>query len=79
MYSSIIININCFNIMVTLGVYFEHIQIVCNIFIKYIVSILQVYQSYLIIRLKFITKEIYYYIILYYVYFLITYNNKYEF
>jgi len=51
--------------MVTLGVYFEHIKIVCKIFNKYIVSILQVYQSYLIIRLKFITKEIYYYIILY--------------
>jgi len=51
--------------MVTLGVYFEHIQIVCEIFIKYIVSILQVYRSYLIIHLTFITKEIYYYIILY--------------
>jgi len=54
--------------MVTLGVYFEHIQIVCKIFIKYIVSILQVYRSYLIIHLTFIFFKNYNYIILYYIF-----------
>jgi hypothetical protein len=49
MYSSIIISINGVNIMVTLGVYFEYIKILCKIFIKYIMPILQVYPSYLII------------------------------
>jgi len=57
--------------MLTLCVYFEHVQILCKIFIKYIMSILQVYRNYLIICLKFITKEIYYYY-----YYLITYNKN---
>ncbi len=46
MYSSIIININGLNIMVTLiSVYFEYIKILYKIFTKYIVPILQVYQN----------------------------------
>jgi len=45
-YSSIIININGLNIMVTLiSVYFEYIKILYKIFTKYIVPILQVYQN----------------------------------
>jgi len=60
MYSSITININCLNIMVTLEVYFEYTKILCKIFTKYIVPILQVYQSSFIILLKSITNEIYY-------------------
>ncbi len=40
-YSSIIININGLDIMVTLNnVCFEYIEILCEIFAKYIVSIL---------------------------------------
>jgi len=57
-------NINGLNIMVTLVVYFEHIRILCQTFIKYIVAILQVYPNYLIILLKIITNDIYYYITL---------------
>ncbi len=52
MYSSIIISINGLNIMVTLDIYFEYMKILCKIFIKYIVPILQVYPSYLIIFIK---------------------------
>jgi len=49
--------------MVTIiNVYFEYIKIVCKIFIKYIVPILQVYPNQRIILLKFITNEIYYYL-----------------
>ncbi len=51
--------------MVTLGVYFEYIEIQCKIFIKYILPILQVYPNYLIILLKIITNDTYYY--LYYI------------
>jgi hypothetical protein len=50
--------------MVTLVVYFEHISILYQSFIKYNVAILQVYQSYIIILLKIITNDIYYSIIL---------------
>jgi hypothetical protein len=38
--------------MVTLDIYFEYMKILCKIFIKYIVPILQVYPSYLIIFIK---------------------------
>jgi hypothetical protein len=59
-YSSNIININNLNIMVTLiSVYFEYIKILCKIFNKYIVPILQVYPNHLIILLKIITNDIY--------------------
>jgi len=59
-YTNIIININGFNIMVTLiSVYIEYIKIVCKIFIKYIVPTLQVYPNHLIIFLKIITNNIY--------------------
>jgi hypothetical protein len=62
MYSSIIININGFNIMGTLiNVYFEYIKILWKTFTKYIVPILQVYPNHLIIFLKIITNDIYYY------------------
>ncbi len=62
MYSNIIININGLDIMVTLNsVYFEFIKILCKIFAKYIVPILQVYLNHLIILLKIITNDIYYY------------------
>jgi hypothetical protein len=61
-YSNIIISINGFNIMVRLGVYFENINFLCKIFTKYIAPILQVYSIYLIILLKIITNDIYYYL-----------------
>jgi hypothetical protein len=48
--------------MVTLfSEYFEYIKILCKIFTKYIVPILQVYFNHFIILLKIITNEIYYY------------------
>jgi len=51
-YSIIILSINGFNIMVTLiNVYFEYIKILCKIFTKYIVPILQVYPHHFIILL----------------------------
>ncbi len=59
MYSSNIININGLKIMVTLiSVYFEYIKILCKIFTKYIVPILQVYPNHFIILLKIIKKKI---------------------
>jgi hypothetical protein len=61
-YSNIDININGFEIMVTLHVYFEYIKNNCEIYTKYIVPILQVYPSYFIIHLKIITNGIYYYL-----------------
>jgi len=58
MYSSIIISINGLGIMVTLiSVYFEYIKILCKIFTKYIVPILQIYPHHLIIFLKIITND----------------------
>jgi len=63
-YSSIIISINGLDIMVTLNsVYFEYIKILCKIFAKYIVPILQVYPNHLIIFFKIITNDVYYYFI----------------
>jgi hypothetical protein len=56
----LLLTLNGFNIMLTLGVYFEYIKIICKIFTKYIVTILQVYQNYLIILLKIITNNIHY-------------------
>jgi hypothetical protein len=65
--------------MVTLiNVYFEYIKILCKIFTKYIVPILQIYPHHLIILLKIITNENYYYL-LYYVFILITCNKKLNF
>jgi len=50
--------------MVTLnGIYLVYIKIICKIFVKYIVPILQVYPNHFIIFLKIITNENYYYII----------------
>jgi hypothetical protein len=57
-YSNIIININGLDIMVTLGAYFEYIKILSNIFIKFIVAILQVYPNYFIIFPIIITNII---------------------
>jgi hypothetical protein len=51
------------------NVYFEYIKLLCKIFAKYIVPILQVYPNHLIILLKMILNDIYYY---YYVFILIT-------
>jgi hypothetical protein len=77
-YSSIIVNINDIDIMVTLNnVYFGYIKILCRIFAKYIVPILQVYPNNLIILLKIITNDIYYY--LYHIFILITCNKKLNF
>jgi len=57
-YSSIIISMNGFYIMVTLiNIYFEYIKISCKIFAKYIVPILQVYPNQRIILLKIITND----------------------
>ncbi len=65
MYSSIIISINGLDIMVTLNsVYFGHIKILCRIFAKYIMPILQIYPIHLIILLTIITNDIYYYYII---------------
>jgi hypothetical protein len=58
-YSNINISINAFDIMVTIGVYFEYIKPLCKIFIKYNLAILQIYPSYFIILLKIIKNEIY--------------------
>jgi len=74
-YSSIIINVNGFDIMVTLNsVYFGYIKILCRIFANYIVLILQVYPNHLIILLKICTNENENY--LYYILILITYIKK---
>jgi len=80
-YSNIIISINDLNIMVTLNdIYFEYIKIICKIFAKYIMPILQVYPNQFIIILKIIRNDIYYYfIILYYIILLITCNKKLNF
>jgi len=47
--------------MVTLSVYFEYKEVLCKIFTKYIVAILQVNPNYFIILHKIITNDIYYY------------------
>ncbi len=63
MYSNIIISINGLDIMATpISVYFECIKILCKMFVKYIVPILQVYPNHLIIPIKIIKKDIYYYL-----------------
>ncbi len=78
-YSNIIISINGLDIMVRLNdIYFEYIKIICKIFAKYIVPILQVYQNHFIIFLKIITTDIYYYF-LYHIFILITCNKKLNF
>jgi hypothetical protein len=48
------------------NVYFEYIQLLFKIFVKYIVRILQVYPNRLIILPKMIENEIYYYYYYYY-------------
>jgi len=74
-YSSIIININGLDIMVILNsVYFEYIKLLCKIFAKYIMPILQVHPKHLIILFKMIKNEIYYYY--YYYYYNITCDKK---
>jgi len=77
-YSSIVISINGFNIMITLNnVYFKYITILCQIFVKYIVPILQVYPNHLIILLEIITNDILLLLLLLlYVFILITCNRK---
>jgi len=61
--------------MVTLnGIYFEYMKIICKIFAKYIVPILQVCPNHFIILLKMITNEMYYYYY-YYIFILITCNK----
>jgi len=66
--------------MVTfINVYFELFKILFKIFTKYIVPILQIYPNHLIIVLKIITNELYqylYYIILYYIFILLTCCKK---
>jgi hypothetical protein len=48
--------------MVTLNnVHFDYIKILCKIFAKYIVHNLQFYSNHLIILLKIITNDIYFY------------------
>jgi len=44
--------------MVTLSVYFEYKKVLCKIFIKYIVAILQVNPNYFIILHKIIKNDI---------------------
>ncbi len=55
-----LLTLNCFNIINTLGVYFENIKVLCKIFTKYIVAILKIYPSYLVILIEIIPNEIYY-------------------
>jgi hypothetical protein len=62
MYSSFVISTNGLDIIFTLNVYFENIKFLHTIFLKYIVPILQLHQSYFIILLKIITKETYNYL-----------------
>jgi len=53
--------INGFSIMATLiSVYFEYIQISCEIFVKYIMPILRVYPNHLIIHPKILFKQLMY-------------------
>jgi len=54
----LLFTLNGLHIMVTLGIYFEYIKILCKIFTKYIVTILQVYPNYLITHHKIITNYI---------------------
>jgi len=68
--------------MVTLiSVYFEYKKISCKIFVKHIVPILQVYPNHLIIILKMITNDIYYYLHYLYIFILIliTCNRNFNF
>jgi len=53
-----LLTLNGLDIMVTLGVYFEHIKVLCKIFTKYIATTLLVYPNYLIIHPKMITNDI---------------------
>ncbi len=76
-----IISLKGLNIMVTLiSVYFEYIKKLCYIFTNYIVPILQIYPHNLIMLLKFITNDIYYYYYYYYYYVitLIKCNKKFK-
>ncbi len=59
---SLLLTLNGLHIMVTLGIYFEYIKIISQIFSKYIVAILQICQIYFIIYPKIITNDIYCYI-----------------
>jgi hypothetical protein len=65
MCSSIIININGFNIMVTLGVYFEYIKILFKIFTKYIVPYYKFIQTILLL-FQIIKNDIYYHSYIFY-------------
>ncbi len=47
----LLLTLNGLDIMVTLNIYFKEIKVLCKIFTKYIVAILQVYPGYLIILL----------------------------
>jgi hypothetical protein len=59
-YSNIIININGLDIMVTLnGIYIEYIKIICKMFVKYIVAILQ--MNFIFISINYIYIYIYIY------------------
>jgi hypothetical protein len=57
----LLLTLNSLDVMVTLGVYFEHIKFLCRIFTKYITTVLQVYPSYFIIFPTIITNDIHYY------------------
>jgi hypothetical protein len=51
-FKDLLLALNGLDIMFTLGVYFEYIRVLCKIFTKYIATILQVYQAYIIYFLK---------------------------
>jgi len=59
----LLLTLNDLHIIVTLGIYFEYIKVLCKIFPEHIATILQVYPSYFIILSKTITNDIYYYIL----------------
>ncbi len=59
----LILTLNDLHIMVIVGIYIiEYIKILCEMFTKYIVAIIQVYPNYFIILLKIIKTNNYYYI-----------------
>jgi len=72
----LLLTLNDLHIMVTLGIYFEHVKVLCQIFTKYITTILQVYPSYFLILPKIITNDIYCYLLLSYLLLLINLNFK---
>jgi len=67
-FQGLLLTLNGFDIIDTLGVYSENIKVLCKIFTKYITAILEIYPNYLVIFIEFIPNENYYYYYYYYIY-----------